>query len=332
MTWLRRTKDRLLDGSVFASFDASGFRRHAQRFAPGDLDVRLDDRVVLITGGNGGLGMATARGLGARGATVYLACRNPHKGEAARDRLRTELDSDRIHCLRLDVSTRATVDAARSHLPPRVDVLIHNAGILPAERCLTDDGLESTLATNLVGPHRLTWHLRNALSASPAPRIILVSSGGMYLQSLRVDQLDNLSGRFDGATAYARTKRAQVVLAGLLQTRLGAPAWVGSMHPGWADTGGVQRQMPRFYRLMKKRLRTPAEGADTTVWMAAKEPPPSPPGAFWFDRRAVDPNALPGTGTDTDEAERLWSQLCAWADVPTTGWGLAAANRPQVPR
>ncbi|MEC7947478.1 MAG: SDR family NAD(P)-dependent oxidoreductase, partial [Myxococcota bacterium] len=299
-----------------------GYRRHARRFEPTDLDVDLSGVHVLVTGGNGGLGMATARGLLRRGASVHLACRRADAGAAAAAQLQRESLPGTVRAFPLDLETRARVDAATPQLPPRVDVLIHNAGILPAARGHTEDGLERTLAVNLVGPHRLTWALRDALARSPSPRVILVSSGGMYLQRLDVDQLDNEQGRFDGPTAYARTKRAQVVLAPLLQDRLGPRAHVSSMHPGWADTGGVRRQLPTFYRVMKHRLRTPAEGADTTVWLAARRPAPDPAGGFFFDRAAQDPAAVPGTRTAPEEAERLWHWLCEQAGVPAEGWRL----------
>jgi NAD(P)-dependent dehydrogenase (short-subunit alcohol dehydrogenase family) len=319
---LRRLSDATLDASIVASFDAAGFRRHARGFAPGELDVDLTGLQVLITGANGGLGMATARGLLARGATVHLACRRPDAGAEAEATLRAEGHPGTPRALPLDLETRARIDTAAPHLPERVDVLVHNAGILPADRGFTEDGLERTLAVNLVGPHRLTWALRPALARSPAPRVILVSSGGMYLQRLDVGRLDNTRGRFDGPTAYARTKRAQVALAPLLQARLGPRAWVASMHPGWADTGGVQRQLPTFHRLMRARLRTPEQGADTTVWMAARQPAPEPRGGFFFDRAPRDPEPAPGTATPGGEPARLWSQLCEWAGVPAEGWQL----------
>jgi len=322
---LSRVLDTGLDATILASFDASGFRRHAAGFDPAELDVDLRDTHVLITGGNGGLGMATARGLLHRGATVHLACRRAGSAAEAAATLEQEGLPGTVHGLHLDLETHARIDAAVPTLPPRVDVLIHNAGILPAERTLTEDGLEQTLAVNLVGPHRLTWLLRDALSRSVAPRVILVSSGGMYLQRLDVGALDNLGGRHDGPTAYARTKRAQVTLARLLQERLGPRAWVASMHPGWADTGGVQRQLPTFHRVMHARLRTPEQGADTTVWMAARQPAPEPAGGFFFDRAPRDPSRMPGTRDRDGEPERLWAAVCAWAGVPESGWMLPEA-------
>jgi dehydrogenase/reductase SDR family protein 12 len=311
--------DRLLDASVVASFDASGFRRHAARFDPADLQVDLSDRVVVVTGGNRGLGLATVSALARLGATVHLGSRSASRGRAAVEAVRAETGSDRVHLMLLDVSTRSGVRSAR--LPERVDVLVHNAGILPSERTSTEDGLESTLATNLVGPFLLTWRARASLLQSRDPRVIHVSSGGMYTQRLDVDALANQRGRFDGAVAYARTKRAQVVLTSLLQALWVRRVHVSAMHPGWADTPGVETSLPGFYRVMRRRLRTPDQGADTTVWLAARREAPEPRGALWFDRAVAPPHLVPGTRDRPGEREALWRQLCAWAELdPRADW------------
>lgn len=316
----RRGLDALLDASVVRSFDASGFERHAASFDPADLDVDLSTRRVAITGANSGLGLATARALAARGAQLRLLCRSRARGEAALEALRGETGNPHLALVPCDLSDPASVDAAAEALLAEalpLHVLVHNAGVLPAERHLLPTGLELTLATNLVGPHRLTARLLPALWRAAArgdARLIHVSSGGMYTQRLDVDALANTRGAFDGAVAYARTKRAQVVLTQLLAARwAGTGLRVAAMHPGWADTPGVQDALPRFSSVMAGRLRTPAQGADTTVWLAARAQSPEPDGAFWFDRAPARTELLPGSDGDAAERTRLWTQLQAWA-------------------
>jgi dehydrogenase/reductase SDR family member 12 len=154
---------------------------------------------------------------------------------------------------------------------PRLDVLVNNAGVLPAERALSADGNELALATNVLGPFLLTNLLIPLLTASAPARVINVSSGGMYTQRLHgmytqrlhVEDLQSTGERFDGLTVYARTKRAQVILTELWARRLaGTRVVVHAMHPGWVDTPGVASSLPRFHRLT---LAAPLPPADRTA-------------------------------------------------------------------
>ena len=155
-----------------------------------------------------------------------------------------------------------------------VHVLVHNAGVLPRERRETEEGVELTFATNVLGPHLLTRLLRERLIASAPARVLFVSSGGMYTRRLDVDDLQSRRGTYDGRVAYARTKRAEVVLAERWAAELaGTGVVVHAMHPGWADTPGIKTSLPGFQRIMRPLLRTPEQGADTIVWLAAAEEP-----------------------------------------------------------
>ncbi len=290
------------------SFDRLGFARHARRFSPADLDVDLTGRVCLVTGGNAGLGRATALGLARRGATVRLLCRDQARGETTRDELRRLAGNPRVECDVVDVSDLRSVRALVERLAlPVVDVLVHNAGVLPATRALTRDGLESCFATHVVGPQCLTRLLEPALRASRDARLVFVSSGGMYTQRLRLDDLDWAERPYDGVVAYAQTKRMQVILAERWARAL-APSAVSvyAMHPGWADTRSVELSLPRFHKLLRPLLRTPDEGADTILWLAARTSPP-PSGRLWFDRAAVATHYLPWTRESADDRERLWA-------------------------
>jgi NAD(P)-dependent dehydrogenase (short-subunit alcohol dehydrogenase family) len=291
---------------VIGVFDRPGYERHRRRFRADDLDVRLEGRTALVTGGNSGIGLETGRALAARGARVVLLCRGAGRGEAARDALRRETGNPAVELRVLDVADLGAVRAAGAALAAdRVDVLVHNAGVLPDARALTADGLELTFATHVAGPHLLTATLADALAAARG-RVLWVSSGGMYLVRLSLDDLAWERRRYDGVAAYAQTKRMQVVLARVWAERLG-PRGVAvyAMHPGWADTAAVRTSLPRFHRVMRPRLRTAGEGADTVVWLAVKEPPPGPGGSFWFDRERVSPHWLPWTRERRAEVDAL---------------------------
>ena len=123
-----------------------------------------------------------------------------------------------------------------------------------------------------------------------------MSSGGMYTQSLPDRPTPNTAtGRYRGAIAYARTKRIQVAFTPILARRWAdQDVRVYSMHPGWADTPGVAAALPGFRMLTGPLLRTPEQGADTAVWLAATQPAP-PTGRFWHDRRPRPEHYLPLT-------------------------------------
>ncbi len=295
---------------MIGSFDRLGFRRHARAFRASELEVRLEGRACLVTGANAGLGKATALALAARGAQVRLLCRDAGRAEEARDEIRRVTGNGAVAADVVDLaalgSVRSYVESARL---ARVDLLVHNAGVLPAERTLTADGLELTFATHVAGPHLLTRLLEGPLRASADARVIFVSSGGMYTQRLSLDDLRWERRAYDGVRAYAQTKRMQVILARAWADALaGSAVSVYSMHPGWADTAGVRTSLPRFHALTRALLRTPAEGADTIVWLAVKRAAP-PAGGFWFDREERWTHLLPWTLERRAQRERLW-QLC----------------------
>ncbi|MBK8599074.1 MAG: SDR family NAD(P)-dependent oxidoreductase [Holophagales bacterium] len=321
--------DSVLDASVVFSFGRSGFRRHARRFDPGDLEVDLSGKTAFVTGANSGIGKAAARSLARLGARVVLLCRDEARGRDALGELRRETGNRRLELVRLDVSDLGDVRRVAASLAGEpVDVLVHNAGVLPDRRVTTPDGLELTLATNLVGPFLLTGLLVPALERAGG-RVVHVSSGGMYTQRLDVDGLFRGGpDPFDGVVQYARTKRALVVLNELLAERLSAGVVTFSaMHPGWADTPAVRTSLPRFHALAKGILRSPDEGADTVVWLAASRAAGRPSGLFWFDRAPAATTPLPGTLERAEERGRLWEALVGAAGLDPAAKGPRGAAR-----
>jgi NAD(P)-dependent dehydrogenase (short-subunit alcohol dehydrogenase family) len=327
-----RGLSRLVDPTVVLSFSRPGFRIHALAFRPEDLAVDLAGRRCLITGANSGIGFETARALAARGAAVVLLCRSAERGAAAAERIRAETGSPLVAVEALDVADLAAVRAVGARLAgTAVDVLVHNAGVLPAERLETAQGLEQTWATHVVGPHLLTKLLRPALERSPDARVVWVSSGGMYARRLGLDDVGWRRRPYDGVVAYAETKRAQVVLAALWAERLrGAGVCVTAMHPGWADTPAVRSSIPGFHRLTRPILRTPAEGADTVVWLAAAPRDRIESGRFYFDREPRRTHWLPGTRESAADRRALWKRVEADARRGAAASARAPAMRDRA--
>ena len=305
-----RPLGRLVDPLVPLSFSRPGYAIRAAGFDPDDLVVDLGEQRWLVTGANSGIGFETALALADLGAEVELLCRNPERGAEAAERIADSTGNRRVRAHVLDVSSLADVAQVAEQLIDRpVDGIVHNAGVLPDDLIESADGLELTWATHVAGPHLLTRLLRPALDAAPAARVIFVSSGGMYTRGLETRDPDWQRRRYDGVLAYAETKRAQVVLAELWAEAFAETGVTcNSMHPGWAETPSVESSLPRFHRVTKPFLRTPAEGADTVVWLAASPAAAGETGRFFFDRRAVGTHWLLGTRESASERAWLWER------------------------
>jgi dehydrogenase/reductase SDR family protein 12 len=312
-----RVLSAVVDPTIVLSFDRTGYRLHQLAHDPDDLDVDMRGKICLITGANSGLGLSTAQALAQRGADVWLLCRNRERGAAAMQEIGRATGSTRLHVEIVDLASLASVrDFAARFSEPRVDVLVNNAGVLPDSRSDTADGIELTFATNVVGPFLLTHLLLPRLRAAPQGRVINVSSGGMYPQKLRLNDIQWQQRPFDGVTAYANSKRAEVILTEMWAERCArTKVTVNCMHPGWADTPAVQTSLPRFHRLMQKRLRTPDEGADTIVWLAVCSKVAGKTGLFWFDRTPRWTHYVPWTRETAEERQRLWELCCKLTSV-----------------
>ncbi len=293
------------------SFDRSGFERHKRGFYQKDRDTRLDGKLALVTGASSGIGFAIAKGLAQRGARVCLLCRNLQKGTEAAAQVIQETGNPSVFTEELDVADLTSIRRFAEHFQEsKVDILIHNAGILPHEREVTHDGIERVLATHLIGPFLLTELLMPKLKAAGNAQVITMSSGGMYLQKLDLKNIQSDHGKYDGVVAYANTKRAQVILnEQWAEQYQDEGVTFSAMHPGWADTPGVRTSLPFFWKWMKTRLRTPEQGADTAVWLSLPDSHGTESGKFWFDRELVPTHFFPWTEESTRDRRRLWN-LC----------------------
>jgi NAD(P)-dependent dehydrogenase (short-subunit alcohol dehydrogenase family) len=270
----------------------------------------LVGRDVAITGATSGLGLATALGAAALGARVHLVVRDEAKAKGVVAQISAASPSTvvKVHACDVgdldDVRRFASTFRAAGH---QLDVLVHNAGVMPPERTESAQGHELAMSVHVLGPVLMTELLRPSLRGSDDPRVVFVTSGGMYGQRLRADDPEYLEGDYSPTTAYARSKRAQVELLPVLQRRWGAEgAHVWATHPGWAGTPGLTDSLPRFDKLTRPILRDAEGGADTTVWLSATTPPPAG-GTLWHDRRQRPTNFLSRTRTTSDATEQMWA-------------------------
>ncbi|MFL6024575.1 MAG: SDR family NAD(P)-dependent oxidoreductase [Marmoricola sp.] len=312
--------DRLLDRTIVGGYTNLGPLVRRRHWAADPPPEALAGRRALVTGAGSGLGEATALGLARLGATVHLLGRSTERVQPAISRIAEQLEGEgRSATLVAEACDVSDLDQVRrfarafcaglAESGDALDVLVHNAGTLPAERTTTAQGHELTLATHVLGPVLMTDLLVPALRRSTGARVVLVSSGGMYAQKLPLEDPEYTGTPYRGAVAYARSKRVQVEMAPLLARRLdGEGIAVHAMHPGWADTPGVATSLPLFGRLTRPLLRTSAQGADTVVWLAASEPPPSP-GRFWHDRAPRPTSYLPAYRATDLQRQQMWTWI-----------------------
>lgn len=273
-------------GRFAPSFTRIGYVARGLPFRP--VKTRAEGEVWLVTGATGGLGRATALRAARRGATVLAVGRN----RAALDSLAAAVP---VVCDLSDMRAVAALPAAPELAGRPVDVLVNNVGVLIRDFSRTPEGLETSYATNLLGHHVLTNGLVAAGKLARGAVILNVVSGGLYSVPLNTRMLNMPEAHYNGFAAYASHKRAQLALTDHWS---GAFADLGvrtyAVHPGWADTPGVQTSLPVFRRLLGPILRDSHQGADTLDWLAAARPPEAID-QIWFDRRPRPAHAFAHT-------------------------------------
>ncbi|WP_300460740.1 SDR family NAD(P)-dependent oxidoreductase [Desulfobacula sp.] len=275
-------------------------------------DEILYGKKVVITGGTSGIGRAAAIKLAEKKADLTIIARNEQKAVTVCQAIIAQTGNSHVDFLLADLGVMADIKQVAKHLidrKKRIDVLINNAGALFNDRTETSEGFERTFATDLLGVFYLTQRLKDSFSKSGA-RIINVSSGGMYTQKIDVKDLQNTQQPYDGTKAYARAKRAIVILTELWAQQMSrAKVAVNAMHPGWVDTPGIETALPGFHSLVHSILRTPEQGADTIVWLAASKEAGKWSGKFWLDRRPHETIVFPKTTESEKERQALWVKL-----------------------
>ena len=306
---------KALDIAVVPGFSKIGFlvRKKLGQW-PEISAFDMTGKTVVITGPTSGLGAEVARLLAPTGAKLILVGRNPAKLATMISELEPacrggapvsvvaemgDLDAVRQACLNI------------AGLVPHIDVLVHNAGALLNTRQLSAQGIEQTVASHVVGPFLMTSLL---LPQLPGGRVVTVSSGGMYTKGLPAlnagGSLEMSDEKYNGSQQYAIAKRAQVTLNEIWAERQ-PDIQFAAMHPGWADTPGVQESIPGFRRLTAPILRSAREGADTIAWLSVIGDLPDSNGSFWCDRQSwsIHKSSLTKkTDTPAGRAE-LWKQL-----------------------
>lgn len=277
----------------------------------------MHGKIVLVTGGNSGMGLATTIEMARRGAKVVMACRSRTRGEAALAEARRRSGSEDITLMLCDLASFQSIRSFAGEFLaayPVLDVLINNAGVVTLKRELTADGYEMDFGVNHLGHFLLTNLLLGALKKAGQGRIVVVASGAYKIGKLYLED-HTLSRGFNPAKAYARSKLANILFTRELAARLqGTGVTVNAVHPGAVGTSiGVNRETG-FGRSVLKLLSyfflTPEQGADTAVYLAAAPEVSSVSGQYYYRRQI---QKLSPRAADAKEAARLWQ----WSLVHT---------------
>jgi NAD(P)-dependent dehydrogenase (short-subunit alcohol dehydrogenase family) len=278
----------------------------------GSTQPDMTGKVVIVTGGNSGIGKAAAAELAGMGARVIIAARSQAKGEAAIAEIRARFPDASVELVSLDLASCTSIRACATELLARcdrIDVLLLNAGLVLLNRAETADGLEMTFAVNHLGHFMLTELLRERIVASTPARIVVVSSGAhRSARSLDFDDLQ-ATGRYWSFGVYAKSKLANIYFMRELARRLaGTGVTANALHPGFVATNFAKEGDTGLLGSVAMVLGRPfaisaSKGARTSVFLCSDSSVAEITGEYWYKQAIAKPTKV---AQDDAAAARLW--------------------------
>lgn len=290
--------NKILDATIYFSFDKSGYLRHAKKF--NSKLIFKQNAHALITGGTSGIGKTVAQELAKQKVNVITTGRNKENGESSCK------GHEFIRFIKWDMANWQEIDRIVNSIEP-LEYIVLNAGGMPPRYQQNEQGVELQFASQLFGHYYLIKKLKEKDKLIKNAKIVWVTSGGMYLSKLKLETILK-NEKYDKVATYANVKRAQVTLLPFLKEEFPNQI-VSSMHPGWVETPGVRSAIPEFEKKMKGRLRTPLQGADTILWLLSHDHNENKSGELYFDRVRVKRHLFWFTKKSDNELQALIQQL-----------------------
>ncbi len=292
----------------------------------------MSGKTVLITGGTGGIGRATAEALAARGAQIAIVGRYETRTRDAAAEIARSTGNPGVRAFAADLSSQAEVRRLAAWVLdafPRLDVLVNNVGGFWGTRQVTADGLERTFAVNHLAPFLLTNLLLERLKQSAPSRVVTVASGAESMGRLDFDDLQ-ATRKYDSHAAYNQSKLANVVFTYELARRLaGTGVTANTLRPGVVRTAFSAGELSRPWRamlaVMWPFMKSPARGAVTSVYLASAPEVDGVSGAFYAGTKPVKSNAI---SYDRATGERLWRVSSELVGLAGGAGGDGSAGHP----
>lgn len=280
----------------------------------------MEGKTCVITGATSGIGRETALGLAARGARLLIVCRDRGRGEALLRDLREQRGRD-AELVIADLAVQAEVRRAAGEIlgkDARIDVLVNNAGIVNIRRELTPDGIEAVFAVNHLGYFLFTNLLLDRLRSSAPSRIVNVASDAHHFKGFDLDDLQFERRKFGWSAAYGQSKLCNILFTQELARRLeGSGVTVNALHPGAVATGLAGNNgwwAKAVMQLASLVLRSPAKGAQTSLYLATSPEVEGVTGGYFADRKQKQPSR---TAQDESNARRIWEISAKLTGLPT---------------
>ena len=277
----------------------------------------MKDKICVITGSGSGIGFETALSLAKKGATIIGIARNMEKVSQAVKDIQEQSGNENIDGFDIDLSSQKLIRKKASEISkkyPKIDVLVNNAGTWYSRLNYTEDNIEMQFAVNHLAYFLLTHELLPALVKSEDPRIINVGSDSHYHGKMHFNDI-NLTKKYHGLRAYAQSKLANVLFTYEFDRRKPLEKLcINCLQPGLVKTNIGLKHTISFHSLAWKIRRlsgvTPAEGAETSVYLASSAEARGISGKYW-DKMKIKKSSK--QSMNKEDAARLWllsERLC----------------------
>ncbi|XP_062377450.1 retinol dehydrogenase 12, like [Sardina pilchardus] len=281
-------------------------------------DVRLDDKTVVITGANTGIGKETAIDLAKRGARIIMACRDMEKANDALKEVTEASGNQNVVIMKLDLSDTKSIREFAELInkdEKQLNILINNAGVMVCPYGKTADGFEMQIGVNHFGHFLLTYLLLDLIKKSAPARIVTVSSMAHTWGTINFEDI-NSEKSYDKKAAYSQSKLANILFTRSLAKKLtgtGVTAYV--LHPGVVQTDlwrHLNKAQQAVMWMVSPFTKTSVQGAQTSIYCAVAPELATESGGYYSD---CAPASCSRLASDDNLAQRLWELSCKLLDI-----------------